>query len=112
MFTRTPRRLAGALLRTTAVNGTALVFSIPAFANDRDNERASVLSEVLHLLHARHDHGSERQTSQATPALIPSDKLDVDPGGLIETLNASGPTLTKNNAFFQDLGTNGRTCFT
>jgi len=112
MFTRNPRRLAGALFRTTAVIGTALIFSLPAFANDRDNERASVLSEVLHLLHARHDHGSERQTSQPTPALIPADRLDVDPSGLIETLNSNGLTLTKNNAFFQDLGTNGRTCFT
>ena len=112
MFTRNPRRLAGGLFRTTAVIGTALIFSLPAFANDRDNERASVLSEVLHLLHARHDHGSERQTSQPTPALIPADRLDVDPSGLIETLNSNGLTLTKNNAFFQDLGTNGRTCFT
>jgi hypothetical protein len=112
MITRTPRRLAGALFRTTAVIGTALIFSFPATANERGAERSSVLSEVLHLLHARHDRDNERQTSQPTPALIPRDKLDVVPGGLIETLNAGGPTLTRNNAFFQDLGTNGRTCFT
>ena len=112
MFTRNPRRFAGALFRTTAVIGTGLVFSSPAFANDRAAERASVLSEALHLLQARHDRNSERQTSQPTPALIPSDKLDVDPSGLIESLNANGPTLTNTNAFFQNLGTNGRTCFT
>jgi len=111
MFKHTPRRFIGAPFRTTALIGTALIFSFPASANEHAAERASVVSEVLHLLHARHDHGSEGQTSQPTPALIPVDKLDVDPSGLIETLNANGPTLTKNNAFFQDLGTNGRTCF-
>ena len=31
--------------------------------------------------------------------------------GIISTLQLNGPTNTSTNAFFQDIGTNGRTCF-
>lgn len=49
---------------------------------------------------------------QPTPAVIPRNSLDFDPSGSIESYQPNGPTLTSQNAFFQDLGTNGRTCFT
>jgi hypothetical protein len=111
MFDSTQRRHSGAPVRTAALIGTVLIFSTPALANGRDSERAAVASEAQHLLHARHDGAAETQSVQQAPALIPADKLDADPSGLIGTLNANGPTLTQNNAFFQNLGTNGRTCF-
>jgi len=57
-----------------------------------------------------HDPAAER-TKQTTPLAIPPSSTDRDPSGAIGTLNASGPTVTKDNAFFQDLGSNGRTCF-
>jgi cytochrome c peroxidase len=37
---------------------------------------------------------------------------NLDPTGLIETYQPSGATTTAKNAFFQPLGTNGRTCAT
>ena len=52
------------------------------------------------------------RSSQAAPSLIPKLEIDPDPSGAVATLQPNGPTLTASNAFFQDLGTNGRTCFT
>ena len=49
---------------------------------------------------------------QATPPVIPELEIDPDPSGAIATFQPRGATVTAKNAFFQDLGTNGRTCFT
>jgi cytochrome c peroxidase len=49
--------------------------------------------------------------SQPTPAIIPRFSVDDDPSGKIATFQPDGPTTTALNAFFQNLGTNGRTCF-
>jgi hypothetical protein len=57
--------------------------------------------------HKDTDHGS-----QATPNVIPKFSTDLDPRGRIATFQPAGATPTASNAFFQDLGTNGRTCFT
>ena len=51
-------------------------------------------------------------TVQQAPIVIPSYQVDFDPNGLIATYQPGGPTRTTNNPFFQNLGTNGRTCFT
>ncbi len=52
------------------------------------------------------DHGA-----QPTPPVIPRFSLDADPSGAVSTFQPGGATFTFNNAFFQNLGTNGRTCF-
>jgi hypothetical protein len=52
------------------------------------------------------------QTVQQAPPLIPGFSLDFDPSGLVSTDQPGGPTVTSQNPFFQNLGTNGRTCFT
>jgi len=57
--------------------------------------------------HKDTDHGS-----QQTPSVIPKFSDDRDPSGRIATFQPGGATATGNNAFFQNLGTNGRTCFT
>ena len=57
--------------------------------------------------HKDSDHGS-----QSTPDTIPKFAIERDPSGGIATFQPSGPTSTASNAFFQNLGTNGRTCFT
>jgi hypothetical protein len=49
---------------------------------------------------------------QPTPRVIPQLEIDLDPSGLIATFQPNGPTQTANNPFFQDFGTNGRTCLT
>lgn len=53
------------------------------------------------------DHGP-----QPTPPVIPRFGLDPDRSGVVGTFQPNGATFTYNNAFFQNLGTNGRTCFT
>jgi cytochrome c peroxidase len=58
-------------------------------------------------IHQDVDHGS-----QSTPAIIPRSEVDADPSGKVATLQPGGPTFTALNPFFQNLGTNGRTCFT
>jgi hypothetical protein len=49
---------------------------------------------------------------QDTPQVIPEFTTDPDPSGVIASFQPNGPTLTGQNAFFLNLGTNGRTCFT
>src|SRR5438477_30083 len=46
------------------------------------------------------------------PPIIPRYSTDGDNSGEIATFQPGGATLSANNAFFQELGTNGRTCFT
>jgi cytochrome c peroxidase len=52
------------------------------------------------------------QGLQATPPIIPKLEVDADPSGRVATFTPGVATITANNAFFQNLGTNGRTCFT
>jgi cytochrome c peroxidase len=52
------------------------------------------------------------QGSQPTPPIIPKFEIDGDPGGRVGSFQPNGATITSNNPFFQNLGTNGRTCFT
>jgi cytochrome c peroxidase len=99
------------LVSAVAVAWSGTFSNSSAWADEFDNERASVGSEVSHLFNAPHDFGAERQSSQPTPSIIPKDEFDLDGSGFIETYQPSGPTRTKTNAFFQDLGSNGRTCF-
>jgi hypothetical protein len=50
--------------------------------------------------------------SQPTPGIIPVFAQHVDPRGKIASFQPGGPTTPALNAFFQNLGTNGRSCFT
>jgi cytochrome c peroxidase len=52
------------------------------------------------------------RSSQATPPIINKLEADADPSGSVATFQPGAATITTNNAFFKDLGTNGRTCFT
>jgi cytochrome c peroxidase len=57
-------------------------------------------------------HKDRDQGSEPTPPIIKKLEIDDDPGGRIATFQPGVATITANNAFFQNLGTNGRTCFT
>ena len=50
--------------------------------------------------------------TQITPPVIPQFEMDFDRSGMIATAQPNGATRTATNPFFQDLGNNGRTCFT
>jgi len=52
------------------------------------------------------------QSVQQAPPIIPRFEIDHDRAGAIATFQPGGATFPANNSFFQDLGTNGRTCFT
>jgi hypothetical protein len=48
---------------------------------------------------------------QPTPPVIPPFEIEFDPSGILATAQPGGPTQTSQNAFFANLGTNNRTCF-
>jgi cytochrome c peroxidase len=49
--------------------------------------------------------------AQPTPPVIPKFEIDFDPSGRIAAVQPGGATVTSQNAFFANLGTNERTCF-
>jgi cytochrome c peroxidase len=46
------------------------------------------------------------------PAVVPQLEIDSNPAGKLGSYQPAGETITANNAFFQSLGTNGRSCVT
>jgi len=46
------------------------------------------------------------------PSVIPELEADADPSGVLATFQPNGSSVTATNAFFQELGTNGRSCAT
>jgi cytochrome c peroxidase len=88
----------------------------PASAQDARNAAASetrawAQGAIDHAQQMR-VHKDRDQSSQPTPPIIPKLGIDGDPGGRVGTFQPGVATITANNAFFQNLGTNGRTCFT
>jgi cytochrome c peroxidase len=77
-----------------------------------DGAAAARAGEIAHAQKMQRLFPDIGAGAQATPPVIPQLGIDLDPGGAIATFQPSGSTITANNAFFQDLGTNGRTCFT
>ncbi|HEY6022937.1 MAG TPA: hypothetical protein VIV34_02025 [Pseudolabrys sp.] len=75
--------------------------SMPAFAP----------AMIDHMQKMRRYKDPDRGT-QRTPPVIDRFSVDRDPAGAIATFQPNGATFTSNNAFFKDMGTNGRTCFT
>jgi len=73
---------------------------------------AAVAGEIAHKQQLLRLFPNPTTITQPTPAVIPQMQIDGDPSGMIATFQPSGPTPTASNAFFQNLGTNGRTCFT
>src|SRR5215472_6723862 len=87
-----------------------LVFADPLGTIDPtqsvDWARGAVSHAQKMRAHKDVDKGSQPSRS------IPTFSVDHDPSGQIATFQPDGSTATATNAFFQDLGTNGRTCFT
>lgn len=87
------------------------VFAQNAGLDDRTQSRSWAPAAISHAQQMMRfkdtDHGS-----QQAPGVIPVLSTDRDPSGLIATYQPAGATDTAGNAFFQNIGTNGRTCFT
>jgi hypothetical protein len=77
-----------------------------------DNSAAARAGAIAHAQRMRRLFPDTDGDTQATPPIIPKLEIDRDPSGAIATFQPGGPTVTAKNAFFQNLGTNGRTCFT
>jgi cytochrome c peroxidase len=69
------------------------------------------LKAIMHMQRMRAFHDVDTGT-QSTPPVIPQRTRDADPSGMISTFQPGGDTQTAGNPFFENLGTNGRTCFT
>src|SRR6266849_1617228 len=92
-----------------------LVAAIPSFAlaQDAAHDPANYAWQAGAIRHAQkmRAYFDTDGGAQPTPPVIPKFDIGFDPSGLIATAQPSGPTLTSQNAFFTNLGTNGRTCF-
>ena len=87
----------------------------PTLADSGTPDPATAAALAGEIAHAQRMHTlfpDSAGSAQRTPPVIPKFEQDPDPSGLIATFQPNGPTETNTNAFFQNLGTNGRTCFT
>jgi len=102
-------RFAGA-----ALTALVAVAANPAWGDGSNDPSAAaaVADEIAHKQKMLSLFPDSAGSTQATPSVIPQLETDVDPSGTIATFQPNGPTQTATNAFFQDLGSNGRTCFT
>jgi hypothetical protein len=97
--------LAGAL----ALVGLTAVAAAQSAAVDSS---ATLTGEIAHKQRMRQLFPERTATTQPAPQMIPQLEVDADPSGMIATFQPGGSTETASNPFFQNLGTNGRTCFT
>jgi cytochrome c peroxidase len=107
--------MSPARFATVAVLWAALCLpTTPALAQDMppDGFAAARAGAIAHAQKMRRLFPDVGGDTQATPAVIPQLQIDPDPSGAVATYQPNGPTATAKNAFFQNLGTNGRTCFT
>jgi len=101
-------------MAVAALSYSIVALIVSAAAAPRSNDPANFLWQRGAIAHAqlmRRFFDADRGP-QPTPRVIPQLEIDLDPSGLIATFQPNGPTQTANNPFFQDFGTNGRTCLT
>jgi cytochrome c peroxidase len=99
-------RLAGA----SAIAAVVAVLGSAWAASDFEPEKAWIAASIGHLQRMPHDREAE-QTKQVTPPIIRGYSQHADPAGVTSAFMPGGSVVTSTNAFFQDLGSNGRTCF-
>lgn len=90
-----------------------MLLPLPARSDETAEQSAAlaVAAEVAHKQKMRQLFSDRAGGAQVTPEVIPQLEIDADPSGKVATYQPNGPTLTANTPFFQNLGTNGRTCF-
>jgi len=92
----------------------ALIFPTEVVAQSASNDPANYAWQAGAIRHAQQMRAffDVDKGQQPTPPVIPRFELNFDTSGLLGTFQPGGPTQTSQNPFFQNLGTNGRTCFT
>src|SRR5437868_3747152 len=107
------RYTRAALLARSAASLLSLIaaLGLPATPNAQADQSAAARSgAVEHALKMQRLFPDHDVASQAVPTFIPRLTTDPDPSGTIGSFHPNGPTQTGKNAFFLDLGANGRTC--
>jgi hypothetical protein len=101
-------------IAATALLCAAGAVATVAIAQDGADDRANHAWQAGAIAHAQRMRAFFNRNSdqQTTPAVIPSFETDSDPSGSIATTQPGGAIQTSQNAFFANLGTNNRTCFT
>jgi cytochrome c peroxidase len=104
------------LLAATSWAVTVLLVAAPEIAFGQslqaDGSAAARAGAIAHAQKMRRLFPDVDGDTQATPPIIPQLEIDRDPSGAIATFQPNGPTVTAKNAFFQNLGSNGRDCGT
>ncbi len=98
---------AGTILWACLAGG----LSSPALAGSNDTGAPAFAPGMIAHMQAMRRFEDPDQGVQQAPPVIPRFEIDGDPAGALATFQPNGATFTFNNAFFQNLGTNGRTCF-
>jgi hypothetical protein len=111
-----PARLVRSSWIRPSTIALAALFVAPLGSAWAENAVASaavaIAGEVAHKLKLRDLFPDPTAGTQPTPSVIPQLQMDGNSSGMIATFQPSGVTQTARNAFFQNLGSNGRTCFT
>jgi cytochrome c peroxidase len=99
---------AGAVL--SCVTGA---ISCDAVAQDSVHDPANYAWQAGAINHAQEMRvfAGPNSGQQPTPPIVPKFEIDFDASGIIATTQPGGATLTSQNAFFANIGTNNRTCF-
>jgi cytochrome c peroxidase len=109
---RSPLTLKRSLAASALVWGTCCVAPV-ALAQANGGDPSDHAWQARAIAHAQRMRAffDRNNGQQVTPPVIPRFEIDADPFGSIATLQPGGATQTSQNAFFANLGTNERTCF-
>ncbi len=80
--------------------------------NGADRDLPAFAPGMISHMQAMRQFKDATHSVQKAPPIIPRFEIDNDPMGAVATFQPGGATFPANNPFFQNLGTNGRTCFT
>jgi len=100
----------GALVVWLAISESSLAIAQQANIDAKGGLPAFAPGMIDHMQAMRRFKDPDQSIQQAPP-IIPRFEIDNDPAGAVATFQPTGATFPANNAFFQNLGTNGRTCF-
>jgi cytochrome c peroxidase len=83
-----------------------------AFAQTGQSQSTAWAAAAIAHAHRMSQFRDTGHGTQQTPPFIPGFALYPNSEGAVAIYQPGGPTITSRNPFFQNLGTNGRTCFT
>ena len=105
-------RAPAVVVTLACIAGTSPQPALAQQTNGGANAGSPTLAGMIAHMQAMRQFKDPDQGAQTAPPIIPRFELDQDATGAVATFQPGGATFPFNNAFFQNLGTNGRTCFT